>query len=242
MSIIKVRELYTQYGDVIIHNGISFDVKKGEIFGILGGSGSGKSTLLKNMLFLEKPTSGKIEFFGENIWALPEDKRGRILNRCGVMFQFGALFSSMNVLDNVAFLLTQKSHYDTLTINRISKMWLELVGLSKEVAYKYPYELSGGMKKRVGLARALALDPEILLLDEPSMGLSPLMTQQVFDVLAELKAGGMTILLVEQNAYEALTISDRAYIMESGNITLEGRSSELIDDPRVKDAYLGGDL
>lgn len=109
MSIIKVENLYTKYNDVIIHNGISFDVKKGEIFGILGGSGSGKSTLLKNMLFLEKPTSGLITFFGENIWSLAEDKRGKILDRCGVMFQFGALFSSMNVLDNVGFLLTQKS-------------------------------------------------------------------------------------------------------------------------------------
>ena len=103
MNIIAVKNLYTQYNDVIIHNGISFNVKKGEIFGILGGSGSGKSTLLKNMLFLQKPTSGEITFFGEDIWALREDKRDKILNRCGVMFQFGALFSSMNVLDNVAF-------------------------------------------------------------------------------------------------------------------------------------------
>ena len=102
--------------------------------------------------------------------------------------------------------------------------------------------MAGGQKQRVAIGRALMGNPRLLLLDEPSMGLSPLMTQQVFDVLSELKAGGMTILLVEQNAYEALTLSDRAYIMESGNITLEGRSSELIDDPRVKDAYLGGDL
>ena len=102
--------------------------------------------------------------------------------------------------------------------------------------------LSGGEQQMLAIGRALMGNPRLLLLDEPSMGLSPLMTQQVFDVLSELKAGGMTILLVEQNAYEALTLSDRAYIMESGNITLEGRSSELIDDPRVKDAYLGGDL
>ena len=102
--------------------------------------------------------------------------------------------------------------------------------------------LSGGEQQMLAIGRALMSAPQVLLLDEPSMGLSPLMTQQVFDVLQALKKQGMTILLVEQNAYEALTISDRAYIMETGSITLEGRSSELIDDPRVKDAYLGGDL
>ena len=228
MSIIKVRELYTQYGDVIIHNGISFDVKKGEIFGILGGSGSGKSTLLKNMLFLEKPTSGKIEFFGENIWALPEDKRGRILNRCGVMFQFGALFSSMNVLDNVAFLLTQKSHYDTLTINRISKMWLELVGLSKEVAYKYPYELSGGMKKRVALARALALSPDILFLDEPTSGLD-LQSSERFDTLIiKLKEVlKITIVMVTHDLDSIKDSVDRLILLEDKHIVFEGTLSEL---------------
>ena len=120
MSIIRVEELYTQYGQNIIHNGISFSVKRGEIFGILGGSGSGKSTLLKNMLFLEKPKSGTITFFDENIWDIAKSKRDKVLNRCGVMFQFGALFSSMNVLDNIGFLLTQKSHYDNATIERLS--------------------------------------------------------------------------------------------------------------------------
>lgn len=228
MSIIKVENLYTHYGDIVIHNGISFDVKKGEIFGILGGSGSGKSTLLKNMLFLEKPTSGKIEFFGENIWALPEDKRGRILDRCGVMFQFGALFSSMNVLDNVGFLLTQKSHYDSASIERISKMWLEMVGLSVDVASKYPYELSGGMKKRVALARALALSPDILFLDEPTSGLD-LQSSERFDALIiKLKEIlKITIVMVTHDLDSIKDSVDRLILLEDKNIVFEGTLPEL---------------
>lgn len=228
MSIIKVENLYTHYGDIVIHNGISFDVKKGEIFGILGGSGSGKSTLLKNMLFLEKPTSGKIEFFGENIWALPEDKRGKILNRCGVMFQFGALFSSMNVLDNVGFLLTQKSHYDSASIERISKMWLEMVGLSVDVAFKYPYELSGGMKKRVALARALALSPDILFLDEPTSGLD-LQSSERFDTLIiKLKEIlKITIVMVTHDLDSIKDSVDRLILLEDKNIVFEGTLPEL---------------
>ena len=119
---------------------------------------------------------------------------------------------------------------------------MELFPILKERRRQAAGTLSGGEQQMLAIGRALMSQPRLLLLDEPSMGLSPLMTQQVFDVLQELKKEGLTILLVEQNAYEALTISDRAYIMETGNITLEGKSSELIDDPRVRDAYLGGDL
>lgn len=228
MSIIRVETLYTQYGENIIHNGISFAVKKGEIFGILGGSGSGKSTLLKNMLFLEKPRSGKIEFFNENIWDIAESKRNRILNRCGVMFQFGALFSSMNVLDNVGFLLTQKSHYDNTTIERLSRMWLDLVGLDSKVADKYPYELSGGMKKRVALARALALSPDILFLDEPTSGLD-LQSAERFDRLI-LKLKEMlkiTIVMVTHDLDSIKDSVDRLILLEDKAIVFEGSLDEL---------------
>ncbi|WP_334083608.1 ABC transporter ATP-binding protein [Helicobacter typhlonius] len=228
MSIIKVENLYTKYNDVIIHNGISFDVKKGEIFGILGGSGSGKSTLLKNMFFLEKPTSGLITFFGENIWSLAEDKRGKILDRCGVMFQFGALFSSMNVLDNVGFLLTQKSAYDKASIEKISKMWLDMVGLNADVAYRYPYELSGGMKKRVALARALALNPDILFLDEPTSGLD-LQSSERFDLLIlKLKEVlKITIVMVTHDLDSIKDSVDRLILLEDKHIVFEGTLQEL---------------
>ncbi|WP_301204290.1 ABC transporter ATP-binding protein, partial [Helicobacter japonicus] len=227
MNIIAVKNLYTQYNDVIIHNGISFNVKKGEIFGILGGSGSGKSTLLKNMLFLQKPTSGEITFFGEDIWALREDKRDKILNRCGVMFQFGALFSSMNVLDNVAFLLIQKSQYDKQTIYDISKMWLELVGLNVSMAEKYPYELSGGMKKRVALARALALSPDILFLDEPTSGLD-LQSAERFDMLiVKLKEIlKITIVMVTHDLDSIKDSVDRLILLEDKQIVFEGSLNE----------------
>ena len=228
MNIIAVKNLYTQYNDVIIHNGISFNVKKGEIFGILGGSGSGKSTLLKNMLFLQKPTSGEITFFGEDIWALREDKRDKILNRCGVMFQFGALFSSMNVLDNVAFLLIQKSQYDKQTIYDISKMWLELVGLNVSVAEKYPYELSGGMKKRVALARALALSPDILFLDEPTSGLD-LQSAERFDMLI-VKLKEILKITIVMVTHDLDSIKDSVYrliLLEDKQIVFEGSLNEL---------------
>lgn len=228
MNIISVRNLYTQYGDVIIHNGISFNVKKGEIFGILGGSGSGKSTLLRNMLFLSRPKSGVIEFFGHNIWALPESKRDRILNRCGVMFQFGALFSSMNVLDNIAFLLTQKTAYDKQTIYDISKMWLDMVGLSLDVALKYPYELSGGMKKRVALARALVLNPDILFLDEPTSGLD-LQSSERFDrlIITLKEVLKITIVMVTHDLDSIKDSVDRLILLEDKSIIFEGTLQEL---------------
>lgn len=228
MNIIKVRNLYTCYGNVIIHNGINFNVKKGEIFGIVGGSGSGKSTLLKNMLFLERPQSGSIEFFGHDIWALREDKRERVLDRCGVMFQFGALFSSMNVLDNVGFLLMQKSEYDHNTIDRISKMWLELVGLPINVAQKYPYELSGGMKKRVALARALALNPDILFLDEPTSGLD-LQSSERFDalILRLKEILKITIVMVTHDLDSIKDSVDRLILLEEKQIAFEGTLQEL---------------
>lgn len=223
MNLIEVSNLYTQYDDVTIHNGISFNVKKGEIFGILGGSGSGKSTLLKNMLFLQKPSSGKITFFGEDIWALAEDKRDRILNRCGVMFQFGALFSSMNVLDNVSFLLTQKSQYDTHTIHQISKMWLELVGLNVNVCEKYPYELSGGMKKRVALARALALSPDILFLDEPTSGLDLQSSERFDQLIVKLKEMlHISIVMVTHDLDSIKDSVDRLILLEDKAIVFDG--------------------
>lgn len=230
MNIIRVEGLYTCYGETIIHDGISFNVKKGEIFGILGGSGSGKSTLLKNMLFLEKPNKGKIEFFGQDIWKLADSRRDRILNRCGVMFQFGALFSSMNVLDNIAFLLTQKSEYDISTIYRISRMWLDLVGLPQNVAQKYPYELSGGMKKRVALARALALSPDILFLDEPTSGLD-LESSERFDLLIlKLKAVlKITIVMVTHDIDSIKDSVDRLILLENKQIGFEGSLQELYE-------------
>lgn len=230
MSIIKVENLYTQYNGVNIHNGISFNVNKGEIFGILGGSGAGKSTLLNSLLFLHKPSFGSITFFGEDIWALSEDKRDKILNRCGVMFQFGALFSSMSVIDNVAFLLTEKSQYDKDTIYSLSRMWLDVVGLSKNVAYKYPYELSGGMKKRVALARALALSPDILFLDEPTSGLDLQSSERFYLLILKLKEMlKITIVMVTHDLDSIKDSVDRLILLEDRAISFDGSLKELYE-------------
>ena len=165
-SVVEISHLRTTYGARIIHDDISFKIFKGDIFALLGGSGSGKSTLLNTMIFLKEPAGGEVKILGKNIWKLnPKESLDMKLN-LGVLFQFGALFSSLNVLDNIMLTLREYTHFSPKDMQDLALMWLMRVGLKKEVANLYPSELSGGMVKRVGLARALALSPKILFLDE----------------------------------------------------------------------------
>lgn len=234
-NIIEVKALCTSYGEHIIHNNISFNVKSGEIFGILGGSGSGKSTLLKNMLFLERPISGDIKFFDIDILALREDKREVVLKRCGVMFQFGALFSSMNVFENIAFLLKEKSSYNAKTIKDMVSIYLDLVGLSQSVAYKFPHELSGGMKKRVALARSLVLSPDILFLDEPTSGLDTQSAERFDNLVLKLRdVLNITIVMVTHDLDSIKDSVDRLIVLEDSHIAFSGSVSALYDAKELK--------
>ena len=225
-SIIQVRDLCTAYGERMIHDHISFDIYQGEIFGILGGSGSGKSTLLRSMILLNRPRSGQVLIFGQDIWQLRDPST--LLTRCGVLFQFGALFSSLTVLENVGILLEEYSAYPRSSVAEVAKYLLSRVGLSPKAYHLYPHELSGGMKKRVGLARALALNPSILFLDEPSSGLDPASAQQLDELICALRQEfDMTIVMITHDLDSIKDTTDRFLMLYEGKIEFLGNLSEL---------------
>lgn len=235
---LELKDLVVRYGGITAVNGVSLQVEEHETVALIGANGAGKTTTLHTISGLLKPVSGQVLFGGEDITKSPAE---RIVARGIVQVPEGRqVFAKLTVEENLR--LGAYLRKDKAGIAESYEKAMALFPILKERRRQPAGTLSGGEQQMLAIGRALMSAPQVLLLDEPSMGLSPLMTQQVFDVLQALKKQGMTILLVEQNAYEALTISDRAYIMETGSITLEGRSSELIDDPRVKDAYLGGDL
>ncbi len=235
---LQIHDLIVRYGGITAVDGISMHIHEHETVALIGANGAGKTTTLHSISGLRKPAAGSILFNGDDISKIPADE---IVSRGIIQVPEGRqVFAKLTIDENLR--LGAYLQKDKAVIRRNYEKALTLFPILGERRRQAAGTLSGGEQQMLAIGRALMGNPKVLLLDEPSMGLSPLMTQQVFDVLKELKDSGMTILLVEQNAYEALTISDRAYIMETGNITLEGRSSELINDPRVKNAYLGGDL
>ncbi|MDD6234522.1 MAG: ABC transporter ATP-binding protein [Lachnospiraceae bacterium] len=235
---LKVQDLYVNYGSIVALQGISFEVHKGEIVSLVGANGAGKSTTLKTISGLLKPKSGKIFFKGKAI----ENKKSYTIVQNGVVHvpEGRQIFSKMTVAENLrlgGYNVKNKAIYD----ERLEKSY-ELFPKLKERYKQSAGTLSGGEQQMLAIARGLMSGPELLLLDEPSLGLAPIVVQQVFEVVKELKASGITILLVEQNAYDALKISDRAYIMETGKIVLSGTGEELIGNKDVQNIYLGGDL
>lgn len=235
---LKVENLVVRYGGITAVDGVSLELEEHETVALIGANGAGKTTTLHTISGLLKAAGGRIFFQDEDITKVAAEN---LVARGVVQVPEGRqVFAKLTVEENLR--LGAYLQKDKQKIRSNHEKVMTLFPILQERRRQAAGTLSGGEQQMLAIGRALMSDPKLLLLDEPSMGLSPLMTQQVFDVLLELKRQGMTILLVEQNAYEALTISDRAYIMETGNITLEGRSSELIHDPRVKDAYLGGDL
>lgn len=243
MSIIEVRNLVTKYDDKLIHDDISFDVKAKEIFAIMGNSGSGKSTLLQTMLFLTTPKSGSIKIFGEDIYRLSLHNRIALLNRIGVLFQFGALFSSLTIAENITSGLDFYTAYPKSAKEEIAKMWLNMVGLNYDVLYMYPYELSGGMKKRVGLARALALNPEIVFLDEPTSGLDPLSSSNFDDLILKLRDSiNITIVMVSHDIESVARSADRILMLKNKKIEYLGATNAFasyIDEHGLRSALFG---
>ncbi|RDU62277.1 ABC transporter ATP-binding protein [Helicobacter sp. MIT 14-3879] len=226
-NIIEVRNLFTKYKNRYIQNDVSFDVKYSEIFGILGGSGSGKSTLLSTLITLKHPESGNIKIFGEDIWKVEEKSRDNILKRCGVLFQFGALFSSLNVIDNIGIMLEEYSSYPKNIINEIAQYYINAVGLPQYVKEMYPYELSGGMKKRVGLARALVFSPEILFLDEPTSGLDPKSAENFDKLIIKLRDEfKLTIVMVTHDLDSIKDATDRFILLDNSKLVFEGSLDE----------------
>ena len=238
-AMISLRDLRVNYGDREILHGISFDVLHGETLVILGGSGSGKSTLLRTLVGLEKPTSGEIWIKGKNIAALSESELDEIRKKIGMSFQGGALFGSMTVGENVALPLREHTKLEDSTIQIVLRLKLEQVGL-EGFEYYMPSQLSGGMKKRAAVARALAMDPEILFFDEPSAGLDPIIAAGIDQLIVELKqAFRMTIIVVTHELASAYLIADRMVLIDKGNIVAIGTPDAMraSTQPRVRQFF-----
>ena len=235
-AMISVRNLRVAYGEREILHGVTFDIYDGETMVILGGSGCGKSTLLRTLVGLEKPTSGEIWIKGENIATISDKEMDKIRTRLGMSFQDSALFGSLKVGENVALPLHEHTKLEQSTIEIITRMKLNQVGLSKFENY-LPSELSGGMKKRAAIARALAMDPDILLFDEPSAGLDPIIAAGVDHLIMDVKkAFHMTIVVVTHELASAFLIADRMVMFDKGHIVAIGTVDELraSQHPRVR--------
>ena len=233
---ISIRDLHVSYGEREILHGVTFDVPAGETVVILGGSGSGKSTLLRTLVGLEAPTSGDVIIRGKNLQKLSPEEWRELRQHIGISFQSGALFGSMTVGENVALPLHEHTNLDPATIEIMVRLKLNEVGLSGYEDYM-PAQLSGGMKKRAAVARAMAMDPEILFFDEPSAGLDPIIAAGIDQLLLKLKeAFGITIVVVTHELASAFLIADRMVLLDKGRIVANGSPTELQAStlPRVR--------
>jgi phospholipid/cholesterol/gamma-HCH transport system ATP-binding protein len=235
-AMISIRDLRVSYGTREILHGISFDIRRDETMVILGGSGSGKSTLLRTLVGLEKASSGEIWIRGKNMASATAADKEEMRKKLGMSFQGGALFGSMTVGENVALPLREHTHLDEDTIRIMVRLKLDQVGLSGFEDYK-PSQLSGGMKKRAAVARAIAMDPEILFFDEPSAGLDPVIAAGIDNLIVKLKrAFRMTIVVVTHEMASAFIIADRMVLVDKGHVVALGMPQELQQSthPRVR--------
>ncbi len=235
--LIDLHDVTTVLGGHTIHRGVSLSVARGEVVALIGGSGTGKSVLLREILGLLKPRSGRIELFGEAVWEASPASAGALRRRYGVLFQDGALFSSLSVEDNVATPLIEHTRLPHAVCRELARLKLALANLPADAAAKLPSELSGGMRKRVALARALALDPELLFLDEPTSGLDPI-SARTFDRLIRFLADslGLTVFLVTHDLDTLCSIIDRVIVLSDGRVLGSGSVAELerLDDPWLR--------
>ena len=221
--VIEARDVVTRFGKHVIHDGVSFKIHKGEIFGLLGGSGSGKTTLLREMIMLQKTSAGAMLVLGTNVMTTSSKMAQKLRQKWGVLFQFGALFTSLTILENVAVAMKEYTNLPDWLIEESALMKLSMVGLPPKVANMYPSELSGGMKKRAGLARALALDPKLLFLDEPTSGLDPQSARAFDELIVTLRDTlGITVVMVTHDKDTIANVLDRFVILGNKKVQFEG--------------------
>jgi phospholipid/cholesterol/gamma-HCH transport system ATP-binding protein len=234
----EIRNLCMSYGDSIIQKDLNFTIRRGEIFVIMGGSGCGKSTLLRHLIGLMRPTTGEIILNGVNFWQAQEEERQRMISRSGILYQSGALWSSMTLHENIALPLREYSSLSENEITSIVDYKLALVGLTGFAEY-YPSEISGGMRKRAGLARAIALDPDILFFDEPSAGLDPVSSKRLDNLIKLLRDSlGATIVIVSHELASIFDIADNSIFLDPDvkSIIASGPPKDLLNfskDDRV---------
>jgi len=231
-KVIEVEGLVTGFGRTVVHEGLDLEVRRGEIFGIIGGSGSGKSVLLRSLIMLLRPRAGRIRLFGRELAGLGGEEASALRARFGVMFQRGALFSGLTVIQNVGFPLRRAQAAGGRTLTELACLKLALVGLPLEAGHRQPAELSGGMIKRAAIARALALDPELLFLDEPSAGLDPVAANELDELILQLKRSlGLTVVMITHDLDSLWRVTDRVAFLAERRIVRSAPMAELSRDP-----------
>lgn len=240
--LIRVRGLINRFGRQTVHDGLDLDIRRGEILGVVGGSGTGKSVLLRSIVGLHRPSAGRIEVFGEDLLTLPSAQRSRLERRFGVLFQQGALFTSLNLAENVALPLIEHAGLSRPEAEHLARLKLALAGLPANAADKYPDELSGGMIKRAALARALALDPEVLFLDEPTAGLDPIGAAAFDQLILTLRdALGLGVFLVTHDLDTLYTSCDRVAVLAQKRVLVADRLEVVAatDDAWIREYFHG---
>lgn len=240
MEILKLENIFKSFGGHHVHKGVNFSLNKGESIGLLGGSGTGKSVLLRSIIGLERIDSGKISFHNERIDHLHEDQLKNYRTKISYSFQSGALFDSINVFENIAYPLREHTNLTEVEIEKKIKEMLTLIDLEGKENLM-PSDLSGGMQKRVGMARAMILNPEIVLYDEPTAGLDPQNTLNVVSIMQQLKIRGLSSIFVTHDIPSALSLCDRILILGDGKIIFNDSplKFQFSDDPEVKKFFIG---
>ena len=241
-SVIDISHVSTRFGAHVVHADVDLQVRRGEIFALVGGSGSGKSTLLREMILLQRPDSGSIRVLGVDLQSLDEEQAQALRQRLGVMFQQGGLFGSLDVRENVGLPLREHTALDDVLIDEIAAWKIALAGLAPETGMQYPSELSGGMQKRASLARALALDPELLFLDEPTAGLDPISAGGVDELVLKLRdLFGLTVVMITHDLDLLWQVADRVAVLGEGRVQGIGSMAELsrLTHPAIRQFFDG---
>ena len=239
-SVVHVDKIVTRFGTQAVHDGVSFDVARGTLVGLIGASGTGKSVLLREIIGLQRPTEGSVRLLGTDMWTATPDELDAVRRRFGMMFQDGALFSSLTVAQNVAVPLREHTTLASDTVDALVALRLQQAGLTVDAGSKMPSELSGGMRKRAAIARAIALEPEILFLDEPTSGLDPI-TARGFDRLVRSLVDdlGLTVFVVTHDLDTLLSVVDRLIVLARGTVLADGTVQQVmaVDDDWIREYF-----